>query len=248
MHRRILLILIAVTWCGISVAVVHRRNIRAAHALECQAAEAGLYHVIPKIDLDDAPLAEAIDRIANAGRVKINVRWDSLKRVGVRPEARVRVSMQGYTVERVLDVVLAAAQRDDEIAYEADEQGITVAAARDLPPIVRMYDVRHLAAPNQPATPTIASQTQTGISNQLFANPGFSFSGIGRVVYDVQRGASLSAYLQGVEQMPCYGWSGRLIVIGTRERHRRAARLLRDLRSIYSNADGTRPRMAGDSR
>src|SRR5205807_2391802 len=98
-------VLILVTWCGIAALVIHRRHLRAVHTLEFQAAEAGLYHVVPKIELSDVPLREAIPLIAEAGNVRIRVRWDSL---GVPEDKHVSLAMEGYTVERVLDVLMPA--------------------------------------------------------------------------------------------------------------------------------------------
>lgn len=239
-YRKSVLILLALTWCGIVAALIHRHNVRTSHALEFEAAHAGLYHVIPKIDLQDVPLVEAIDQIAKEGNVNIEVRWGSLGGWPVTARDPVTLTMEGYTVERVLDVLARACSPD--VSYEPLGRQIVVADRNDFGLILRVYDLREmLPATTQSMLPSSSVMRQQAVvANQLTPVPPHSFpltreDIFGSVAQDLQ-----VPYLEGsgfrlVGAEPPVGaeLGGRLVVIGTRRDHRQIAEFLSLIRPMY---------------
>ena len=237
-YRWAILFLLALTWCGIVAALIHRHNVRASHALEFEAAQAGLYHVIPKIDLQDVPLAEAIDRIAKAGNVKIDVRWGSLGGWPVNAHDSVTLTMEGHTVERVLDVLARACSPD--VSYEPMGRQIVVAQRDDFALIVRVYDLRELLPTTTRSMLRSSSSVRqhAQVSNTLFpysyrTTPPTREDVFAWIARDLQ--VTYPARLRLVGLGPPIGaeLDGRLVVIGTRRDHRQIAEFLALVRPMY---------------
>ena len=212
------LLLLAFTWCGIAAALFHRHQVRATHSLEFEAAGAGLFQVIPHLDLKEVPVNEAIERIARAGNVTIEVNWPSLGGIEAASQTPVTLCMDGYSVERVLDVLLDSALAD--AAYEPRGRTIVVARRDSFPPVVRVYDVREMLPskyPTQlPPPPVVVANTLFSI--QPPAPPPLTPQDVLARLAD-----DLAIARPGVSR-PALG--GRLVAVGPRYDHRQITRRL----------------------
>lgn len=217
-HRQTGLFLLALTWCGIAATLFHRHQVRATHSLEFDAAGAGLFHVIPHLDLKDVPVNEAIERIARAGDVKIEVNWPSLGGIEEASQTPVTLCMDGYSVERVLDVLLDSALTD--AAYEARGGTIMLARRGTFAAIVRVYDVRALLPSKYPTKlppPPVPPANTLFVPTQPPAPPLTPQDALSRVADDL-------AIARRHDSCPALG--GRLIAVGPRYAHRQIARRL----------------------
>jgi len=220
--RRTAAFLMAPTWCAIAAMLLHHRNAMARHALEFEAAEAGLYHVIPKFDLRNVPLDEGIREIEKAGDVKITVNWLSLGGAAAASNTPVTLCMEGYSVERVLDMLLATELPD--AAYEPRGRTIVLADRKTFARVARVYDIRNLLPARYPPAPPPAPP----LGNVIFNNGPAVAPPMTRDDVLALTAIDLGFHISDKRsvQTDSLAIGGRLVAIGSRYDHRQISRRL----------------------
>lgn len=119
---------------------------RAAAAADTASVDAALARVIPDINYQDVPLADALEAMRGLLGVNMIVRWNLLEQQGVARDKPITLSLKNVKAERVLRLVLDEAADGANLAYEADENILMIAPREAFQRAlkVRFYDVRDL--------------------------------------------------------------------------------------------------------
>jgi hypothetical protein len=177
-------------------------------------AEKKLQAVIPDIDLNNAPLTNAVDKLRDASGASIFVNWKRLETAGVRRDTPITLHLQGKRVSTILDLILAVADADKtKLGYAIDDGVIVISSADELKnAITRVYDIRQLL-PAGAAAQTRVEAIEKLLTNQIDP-PSWR-----------DHGGSIGAIrlLQG-----------QLIVTQTAENHERIAAMLKDLTALLT--------------
>jgi len=132
-----------------------------------ESVEAALARVIPSVVYEEVPLAEALNAVRDFLGVNMIVRWKLLEDQGVARDRPITLNLKNVKAERVLRLVLDEAANGAEIAYEVDENILTIAPREAFQRAlkVRFYDVRDLLALDD-APPSEASDRLTRFVTQ----------------------------------------------------------------------------------
>lgn len=99
------------------------------------------------VRLENAPLQQALEWLAQTADVNVFVNWNRLATIGVKPEMPVSVAGQGLTVGTFVDLLMSDVNRGKaRLGYEAGRGLIRIAARQDLDQelVTRVYPVYDL--------------------------------------------------------------------------------------------------------
>src|SRR5262245_33914899 len=103
---------------------------------------------IERVDLQNVPFAQAIERLNQDSGANIGVNWRVLEAAGVHENTLIFVQTQNLPLRKVLDQVCAEAGAGAvKVGYRADDDGsVFLSTAEELAKetVVRIYDVRPL--------------------------------------------------------------------------------------------------------
>lgn len=191
-----------------------RTVVRFAATRELSTAErkAGLDRPFPDYFARDVPFTAAVKTVEILGGVHIVVR-DPAGAKRVIPS----ISLQGAKLEDALDALV---QPFYPLGYDVSNGVITIAPVRDLPQITRVYDVSDLLMTDA-----------IGKGDARFAGPALleRLKWYNNLCLWHVTGSASKASMELI--------GGRLVVVQTRQRHRRLAQLIEALR--YARPDGS---------
>jgi hypothetical protein len=208
-------------------------------------ADVGLDRLILELNLEDASVGQVFDRLSQQTRTNIAVNWQALQNEGVHRGKPVNLRVWNLPLRRALDLACSQAGGGSASLGWAVDRGVIEVSTREAltrSAVARIYDVRDLltdyAASQQRINACFPPGTQPattgGGDSSLFgpANP--------RATSAADAAEALTVLSELIQQTvdpeswreaggavgSIYVFSGRLIIITTRESHARIEELL----------------------
>ena len=103
---------------------------------------------LPRFALDEVPLRDAFDRLAEAGHCNLVTRWNIIKAAGINPDHEVTLRLRDVTFDTALRILMREAEsRDVPLAFEASDEMIVVSTRADFESrvLVKTYYIADLA-------------------------------------------------------------------------------------------------------
>lgn len=104
--------------------------------------------MLRELNLDDAPLVDALRLLRDYSGLNIFVKWNELEKAGVTRTTPVTLHLQNVPFAKSLDVMLSAAGGRVPLSYAIDANVITVSTINDLnrKTVTNVYDIQDLLA------------------------------------------------------------------------------------------------------
>lgn len=188
---------------------------------------------IKDLDLSNVTLEQAFNRIRDAGRFNLVVRWPALAEAGIGRSDRVKLHLWDVKPLKALDILLRAVESDDKPLRSADRDGIiTVSTAADLVETeLRIYDVRDLLA-------AMHAQRFEGVPEEKNARVETEDELTRLILDSVDPDSWIDA---GGTDGRIHMFAGRLIITQTKEGQRKVEALLKDLTAEYVGKSRKQP-------
>jgi hypothetical protein len=187
-----------------------------------------------KVDFQNVPLSQVVDRLNRDHHANVGVNWRVLEACGIDENTPVFVQTQGLPLKRVLDLVCKEVGQDTVMmGYRADDDVILITTAEELSreTVVHVYDVRDLV--------TYDHDLREGM-HRLFDPRNWSTQGKAEPEKENPAIDSVQSLVQVItETIEPDSWrdaggttgsinefGGRLIIIQTAQTHQRIAALL----------------------
>jgi len=138
---------IALLLCGILVGILVGRFVPNITHPDQITPEKRLDTKLARVDFQDVPLSQVVDRLNREHHANVGVNWRVLEAVGIDENARVFVQTQGLPLRRVLDLICQDVGADTvKLGYRADDDVILITTEDELArqTTVHVYDVRDL--------------------------------------------------------------------------------------------------------
>jgi hypothetical protein len=180
-------------------------------------AEEALDRVIPKVNLVDASLGEAIDFLRDALGCNLWVNWPSLEQQGVDESMAVELKLRDVPARRVLEILCAQISNEGLIVYGVADNVLEIADINEIratpasePNELRLYDVRDLVRVDKPGPETDHRPSPNDLLHTI--------------------ASTVSPTSWGGENATINIFDGQLIVRQTPDNHEMIERLLDELR------------------
>lgn len=97
-----------------------------------RAAHKALAQPVEKVDLEDVTVVGALDWVANAGGLKIDVNWTALNEAGLGKKTTINVWFERNSLEKALLEILGDAGGATKLAYRLDNGKLIISTLKDL--------------------------------------------------------------------------------------------------------------------
>jgi hypothetical protein len=201
-------------------------HLRAAGLPELTAAHKSLEIQFAKLNMDRVPLRQALVILAERAHSSFDVRWDTLKSVGIMPTAPVTLHLSDVTVGRALMAVLAEVEQSRGHASFSVVNGVIIVNGNipEIPEsVTAVYNARDLIEMSRLDGTSRDEAVERLLHTLTSTIDSESWSDVGGRAGSIREA------------------SGLLVVTQTREGHAQVIRLLQQLRA----ADAERQKKPG---
>lgn len=119
-----------------------------AESMETRATLNALASTRRPVDFTETPLDKAVDWVAKAGNVKMDIDWPSLEKIGINKDTPVTVNLSTIRLDHLLDLVVNKVSPDptSAAAWEVQDGVLRVASAESINKntLMVIYDIRDL--------------------------------------------------------------------------------------------------------
>jgi hypothetical protein len=233
------LALLAVALCA--AALLRHRSAR-------QFAASPLDQNVAELEFENVAFSDVMDFFHDIYHLEFRVDWNALNEWDVTGSTAIGVHLHDESLGAAIDKVLAAA--DGNLAFELEGNVVRVTTSKNLPRVVRVYDVSDFLPPAAPRASKYVANIAPTVSSLAPYQSGSSFGSQAVTrTSDDGKPPTRAEVLEGISRLvqetitpdqwvdaggsECAMWASadRLVVLDSREGHRRIAALLRLLRA-----------------
>ena len=225
---------IALVLAGLLAGVLVGRFVPSLVSSEKISNETRLEAKLGRVDFQNVPLSQVIERLNREHHANVGVNWRVLEACGIDENVPVFVQTQGLPLKRVLDLICKEVGQDTVLlGYRADDDVILITTSEELArqTQVKIYDVRDLV--------TYDHDLREGM-HRLFDPRNWNTQGKGDLEKPSVATDSIDSLVQVITQtVEPDSWrdaggitgsinefGGRLIIIQTQQGHQQIATLL----------------------
>ncbi|MDB5174764.1 MAG: hypothetical protein JWN51_3537 [Phycisphaerales bacterium] len=234
------LALLAVTLCAAALLRHHSARQIAASPLDQNVAE---------LEFENVAFSDVMDFFHDIYHLEFRVDWNALNEWDVTGSTAIGVHLHDESLGAAIDKVLAAA--DGNLAFELEGNVVRVTTSKNLPRVVRAYDVSDFLPPAAPTAskstaataPTVAMATYRALPRaSADGKPPTRAEVLEATARLVQETITPDQWVDaGGSECALWASADRLVVLDSREGHRRIAALLRLLRAADAGRSWQKP-------
>ncbi|MDB5289618.1 MAG: Bacterial type and secretion system protein [Phycisphaerales bacterium] len=217
------LVLVAIALSAAATARLHSHRMPAADPLDRKVSE---------VRFNDVTFEAALDYFRNLSSLEFRVDWDAIEASGTHDTSTVSVHLRDVTLRDALEQFLSRTNHD--LAFEVDGKVVRITTQSAMPHVVKAYDVSDLLPPPTRLAPPVTQpvmllgmQTRAGTNALAGGAPApraEALEEIARLVADTVSPETWAS--NGGAGSAIWCGADRLIVLHTREGHRKIAALL----------------------